>query len=250
MQLKAIRTELKADSEGHFEGYASVFGNRDSYGDVVQPGAFTRTIQNDRGRVKVLWQHDPYQPIGVPELMQEDDRGLLVRARLADTTLGRDAIALIKAGVVTELSIGYDAVREEWDDEAKERKLTEIRLWEFSPVTWAANDLARITSVKNASDLDLVLDRLERLTWARGRLESDRYRDRVTKAITTLERIRDGNPNPLGAAAPATPPPAVVTPDSVHATLASLSSFRHQVLATTVLHELRAFGETLRSTTP
>lgn len=248
MQLKAIRTEMKADSDGHFDGYASVFGNRDSYGDVVQPGAFTRTIQNDRGRVKVLWQHDPYQPIGVPVEMREDDRGLFVRARLADTTLGRDALALIKAGVVTELSIGYDAVREEYDSERHQRKLTEIRLWEFSPVTWAANDLARITSVKNASDLDLILDRLERLEWARGRLESDRYRARVTKAIETLRLIRDGTTEPQGASAPATPPASEAAPDSVHATLAALTSLRHQVLATSTLHELRAFGETLRST--
>lgn len=246
MQLKSVPTEFKATPEGEFEGYASVFGNRDSYGDVVVPGAFTRTIANDRGRVKVLYQHDPSQPIGIPIEMREDDRGLLVRARIADTTLGRDTLALMRAGVITELSIGYDAVREEYDNESSERKLTEIKLWEFSPVTWAANDLARITAVKQASDLDAVLDRLERIQWAKGRLESPRLRAKAEAAITTLTTLLNGEP--IVAAPPGTPPTIEPDSDPVHSVLDTLTALNTKLHAATIAHELRAFGETLRST--
>lgn len=248
MKLKSVPTEFKTTPEGEFEGYASVFGNRDSYGDVVIPGAFTRTIANDRGRVKVLWQHDPSQPIGIPVEMREDDRGLLVKARIADTTLGRDTLALLRAGVITELSIGYDAVREEYDNERSERKLTEIRLWEFSPVTWAANDLARITAVKHASDLDAVLDKLERLEWTKGRLESPRLRERAVAAIKTLTTLLEA-PVPTAdvAAPPGTPPTPEVAPDPVHAVLGDLTALNTKLRAATIAHELRAFGETIRS---
>jgi HK97 family phage prohead protease len=244
MQFKSAPGDLKVNSkERSFTGYASVFGNRDSHGDIIQAGAFTRTLANDAGRVKVLWQHDAMTPIGMPTSMAEDDRGLRVTARIADTTQGKDALALMDAGVIDELSIGYDAIRDEWDDTRKARMLLEIRLWEFSPVTWASNDLARITSVKHASDLNLILDRLERLEWAHGRLRSDDLRARTTRAIETLTRIRDGD------AAPVTPDtPEESAASTAHAALASLAAFHQKLLTTDVLRDLRAFGATIKET--
>lgn len=241
MNLKSVPTEFKVSPDGQFEGHAAYFGNRDSYGDIIQPGAFTRTLANDRGRIKVLWQHSSSEPIGLPTEMREDDRGLFVRATIADTARGRDALALMRAGIVNELSIGYDTVKAE-QAENGDRKLLEIRLWEFSPVTWAANELARITSVKNASDLDAVLDKLERLQWAHGRLESDRLRSRVKAAITQLDNLL----NPV-AAPPGTPQDPQTDSDPVHAVLESLSALKTRALATRTAQELRAFGETLRS---
>ena len=245
MNLKAVPAEYKADANtGIFDGYASVFGNRDSYGDIVQPGAFTRTLQHDRGRIKVLWQHNPSQPIGVPLEMNEDDRGLHVRAQIARTTLGLDTLELIRAGVVTELSIGYDPIVEERDTITDATLLKEVRLWEFSPVTWAANDLARITNIKNASDLDALLDRLDRLEWARGRLKGDRMRDRVLKAIDTLNGLL-ATP---AASTPVTPPPAESDSGTAHA-LSAIRDFRHHVTTTAALADMRAFGATLKEHT-
>src|SRR5690554_6280413 len=189
MELKSVATDFKVSGKREIEGHAAVFGNRDSYGDIIQPGAFARTLASDRGRVKVLWQHDSSNPIGKPLEMLEDERGLRVRARIADTTQGRDAMALFDAEVIDELSIGYDAIVEEYDSEKSVRYLREIKLWEFSPVTWAANELAKITAVKSASDLDAVLDRLERIQWAKGRLESPRLREKAHSAIRTLEAL-------------------------------------------------------------
>lgn len=246
MQLKAIPTEFKVSAKREIEGHAAVFGNRDSYGDVIQPGAFARTLANDRGRVKVLWQHDPSNPIGKPLEMREDDTGLMVRARIADTTQGRDAMALFDAEVIDELSIGYDAIVEEYDSEKSVRLLREIKLWEFSPVTWAANELAKITSVKQASDLDAVLDRLERIQWAKGRLESPRLRAKAEAAITHLTTLLNGEP--IVAAPPGTPPTSEPDSDPVHSVLDTLTALNTKLHAATIAHELRAFGETLRST--
>src|SRR5690554_5362520 len=117
MELKSVPTQFKASSKRDIEGHAAVFGNRDSHGDIIQPGAFARTLSNDRGRIKVLWQHDPYTPIGKPSEMREDETGLFVKARIADTTQGRDAMALIESEVVSELSIGFSTIVEEWDNE-------------------------------------------------------------------------------------------------------------------------------------
>jgi len=247
MELKSVPTQFKATSKREIEGHAAVFGNRDSYGDIIQPGAFARTLANDRGRVKVLWQHDPSNPIGRPVEMREDDRGLFVKARIADTTLGRDAMALFEAGVVDELSIGYDAVVEEWDNDRGVRLLREIKLWEFSPVTWAANELARITAVKQASDLDAVLDRLERIQWAKGRLESPRLREKAEAGIRNLERLLNGDttPDTNVAAPPGTPRASDAAPDPVHAAAASLKALNTRLRAAVIAEDLRAFGETL-----
>lgn len=246
MDFKAIPTQFKSSGDRSFEGYAAVFGNRDSYGDIIQQGAFARTLNSDQGRVKVLFQHNPSNPIGKPTEMREDDRGLFVKARIADTTQGRDVIALMEAEVINELSIGYSAIVEEWDHDQNVRHLKEIKLFEFSPVTWAANGLAKITSVKQASDLDLILDHLERLNWAQGRLESDRLRSRVKGAIDSLDKLLTDQTPPVAPPSGTPPLHGKDAPDSVHAPMAALSAFKNKILATRLRSELRSFGETLR----
>ena len=273
MELKSIATEFKLTAKREIEGHAAVFGNKDSYGDVIQPGAFARTLTNDRGRMKVLWQHDPSNPLGKPLEMREDEKGLFVKARIADTVQGRDALALFDAEVIDELSIGYDSIVEEYDNEKGVRYLREIKLWEFSPVTWAANELAKITSVKHASDLDAVLDRLQRVTWVKGRLESPRLREKAEAAVLHLAKLLTGeevhnvvptsmktdfddaahltlktlDPIPSVAAPSGTPLQADPAPDSVHAAVGSLSALNAKLNAAVVSRELRAFSEKLRS---
>lgn len=250
MELKTVPTEFKITAKGEVEGYAAHFHNRDSYGDIIQPGAFTRTLASDHSRrVKVLWQHDSSEPIGKPLEMREDERGLFVKAKIAPTARGRDALVLFDAEIIDEMSIGYDALVDEYDNEKNARLLQEVKLWEFSPVTWAANELARITAVKSASDLDAVLDRLERIQWAKGRLESPRLREKAHSAIRTLEALLHDQPPLTPVAAPSgTPPTAETDPDPVHSVLGDLTALKTRLLATRTAQELRAFGETLRST--
>ena len=153
-EIKAVACSYKAlEADRTFEGYGSVFGVIDSYGDVVMPGAFTQTIRKAEalGRMPaMLWQHDPSQVIGVWRSMREDAHGLHVVGELADTQLGREAYALLKMGALSGLSIGYSVSGEHYDRERDVRELTGIDLWETSLVTFPANTDARVAAVKDA----------------------------------------------------------------------------------------------------
>jgi hypothetical protein len=147
-----VAAEIKAiDDSGVIEGYGSVFGNLDSYSDIVAPGAFAKSLEEAKasGRMPaMLWQHNPDEPIGVWVEMREDDRGLFVKGKLAETQRGKEARELIKLGALTGLSIGYTTRTYQVDRENDSRVLTDVQLWEVSPVTFPANSEARITGVK------------------------------------------------------------------------------------------------------
>jgi HK97 family phage prohead protease len=136
------------DDNNVFRGIASMFGSMvDSAAGptIVDKGAFTNTLKNDADRVKILYQHDPKEPIGKPISMQETDKGLEVVGKISPTRIGREVITLMHDGVLDELSIGFDPVEWTFDDSGV-RHLTEVRLWEFSLVTFAADPLARISA--------------------------------------------------------------------------------------------------------
>jgi HK97 family phage prohead protease len=146
--------EIKAISEsGTFSGYGSVFNVTDSYGDVVAPGAFANSLADHKGKNRLpamLWQHRSAEPIGVYKAMHEDSIGLQVEGQLALTTLrGAEAHALMKMGALTGLSIGYQVRTESFDKVTGINTLQRVDLWEVSPVTFPANDAARINGVKN-----------------------------------------------------------------------------------------------------
>lgn len=157
-----VVASIKAAAEsGIIEGYGSVWDVVDSYGDKVVPGAFERTLKEARatGRMPaMLWQHDPSAPIGVWQEMNEDKTGLHVRGKLADTQRGREAYELVKLGALTGLSIGYMVKGYSYDDRSGITTLTDLDLWEVSPVTFPANTEARITGVKAADQIQSVRD--------------------------------------------------------------------------------------------
>ena len=151
-ERKAFSFELESadESTGEFSGYAAVFGNRDSGNDIIEKGAFAKTIVEDFHRIKILALHnDCWLPVGKPIELREDDRGLFIRGKISDTTMGRDIRTLLKDGVLSELSIGYDAIEFDYDSKQDTRHLKEIKLWEVSIVTWAMNDQAKIEEVKS-----------------------------------------------------------------------------------------------------
>ncbi|RMD91756.1 MAG: HK97 family phage prohead protease [Alphaproteobacteria bacterium] len=130
-------------------GYASLFGRVDQGGDVVEPGAYARSLKElaaSGRRVKMLWQHDPAQPIGVWDEVREDARGLYVKGRiLTDVARGREAAALVAAGAIDGLSIGYRTRRATRDGKGR-RLLAEIELWEVSLVTFPMLAEARVAA--------------------------------------------------------------------------------------------------------
>lgn len=165
-----VRCALKARSAdqaddgtlGVIEGYGSIFDVEDWYGHVVRKGAFAATLAKAKadGRAPaMLWQHRSGEPIGVWDELREDDRGLFVRGRLANTAQGRDAYTLLGLGALDGLSIGYTASKWAIDEKADILELLEVDLWEVSPVTFPANEQARVTDVKGGGPTERELER-------------------------------------------------------------------------------------------
>lgn len=170
-ELKRIPIEFDAKAvkdDGTFAGYASTFGNVDSGYDVVMPGAFANSLR-DRpcSQIKMLWQHDWTQPIGVWTKCQEDDKGLYVEGKiLRDVQRGAEAYTLMKAGAIDSMSIGFRTLESDYISSGV-RQLKEVGLMEISLVTFAMNEQATVTAVKQMTlrELEKAL-RDEGLSWA------------------------------------------------------------------------------------
>ncbi len=159
VKFTAFEGATTAGTTGRVEGYASFFGEADQSGDVVAPGAFSASLERLKAagrKVKFLWQHDPGRPIGVWQEVREDSRGLRVDGRvLSDVVQGAEAMALMRAGAIDGLSIGYRVVRAEKNAATGGRRLVEIDLWEVSLVTFPMLPAAR-AMLAGASAADLM----------------------------------------------------------------------------------------------
>ena len=140
------------------EGYASLFGACDQGGDVVAAGAYSASLGRltaEGRKVRMLWQHDPAQPIGVWDEVREDGRGLYVKGRILDAVeKGREAAALLAAGAIDGLSIGYRTRKAVKSDKGG-RLLQELELWEVSLVTFPMLPSARVAAKGDVPDAGL-----------------------------------------------------------------------------------------------
>lgn len=169
-EIKLAPPAASGIEEMTFSGYGAVFGNVDSYGDVIAPGAFASYLSDAQaGRQPwpaMLSQHgggflgsaEDMTPIGVWTHLSEDGAGLKVEGKFADTPRGRELHTLMKMSprpAIDGLSIGYIAKKFEPRSKPEDprRKLTQIDLMEISPVTFPANRLARVSSIKSLDDL-------------------------------------------------------------------------------------------------
>jgi HK97 family phage prohead protease len=144
--------------QGIFEGYASIYNLKDLHHEVIAPGAFAKCLKTwkEIGQApKLLWQHDPSQPIGCWESLQEDARGLYVKGRLfLDLQKGKEAYTLLKEKVLDGLSIGFQTRKARHDASMKCRVIEDLDLFEISLVTFAANPGAKILSLKETERMD------------------------------------------------------------------------------------------------
>ncbi|WP_420604744.1 HK97 family phage prohead protease [Methylobacterium sp.] len=182
-RITAPILDIKALKDtGEFEGYGSTFGGEpDSYGDVIAPGAYSDSLAVHRAKgtmPKLFWQHNADEPIGKWVGAAEDERGLLMRGKLnMDVQRGREAHALLKAGDIDGLSIGYRIKSYSVDTETGVWTLEKLDLVEVSIVSVGANENAVVQSVKAAKaahDLTEKLKAGDRLTerefevWLKG----------------------------------------------------------------------------------
>lgn len=156
--------------KGIVSGYFSKFDNVDSDGDIMKPGAFTKTIREQgpasaQPRIKHLLNHDPSQPLGKLLSLKEDSNGLYYESQVGTHDLGSDFIKMVESGLITEHSIGFKIIKrnqiQSYEDYYKNPSLgrfdiTEVKLYEGSSLTaWGANALTPITSLKGDKNLDV-----------------------------------------------------------------------------------------------
>ena len=151
-ELKAYHDEEENKEYGTFEGYGSVFGNRDLGNDVIEKGAFKKSLRKRTNKgVKLLYQHKSDMPIGVFDEIKEDDHGLYIKGRLAlKTQAGAEAYELLKMGALDGLSIGFRVNPKEvsYDKRGNKRIIKEVDLMEVSLVTFPMNPQATVRSIK------------------------------------------------------------------------------------------------------
>lgn len=160
------------DEQGNLEGYASKYGNIDSYGDIVIAGAFTLSMQRHmtNGTMpKMFWQHSPDAPIGKWTEFEERPDGLFLRGKInLDTQRGREAHSDIKFGSIDGLSIGYYTKQSTFDPVSGVRYLEEVDLIEASVVSLPANSISTVTGIKagsrnSAADRDRIMSAIDNL---------------------------------------------------------------------------------------
>lgn len=161
------------------EAYASTFGNVDSGRDIMEKSAFKKTLQEQKNRVKALFNHDWNLIIGKPLELYEDSKGLYTKTQFVNTTKSNELYELIKEGIVNELSIGYDIVKKDYDRIQNVNHLREVKLYEYSFVTFAMNEQAQVQSVKA------------------GRMLSSANETVVRTLIESLSALLDSNGTPL-----------------------------------------------------
>ena len=150
-EVKFTSLDLKAvEGDGSFEGYASLFHREDMSRDVVLPGAFADSlIKRGASGIKMLFQHDANQPIGVWGSLKEDARGLYAQGRLMpEVAKAREVHALMRAGALDGLSIGFRTVKGRRDRASGVRRLEKVDLWEISVVTFPLLPEARVATMK------------------------------------------------------------------------------------------------------
>jgi HK97 family phage prohead protease len=187
--IKGVKLETKLSPDRRkFQAYASTFGNVDHDGDIIMPGAFSKTIAEafPAKRIKVLWQHNWDKPIGLPTVMEQDSKGLFTETELGRSTLAQDAANDVEDGIVDRLSIGF------WIPAGKSaqradgiREISEVALMEYSLVTFPANEQAAITSVsKSLRDM---------LHYAKGGI-TDTARNELLRELDAIKALLNGQP--------------------------------------------------------
>lgn len=190
-ETKDFKFQVKAvNDDGTFSGYAATYGNVDLGDDVIEPGAFTKTLREKNNQSFLLWQHDQRQPIG-DAVYTDEAKGLSLEGSLwLDMPRARDAHIFLKRSLEKKLpaglSIGYDAVKKSF--EGSVRHLQEVKLWESSIVTFPMNERALVTAVKGAEDLDEYARALTVLAdeIKAGRTLSQTTRDRLQRSMDAM----------------------------------------------------------------
>ena len=191
--IKSIQAEVKdIDDKGLVKFYFSVFGNLDSDGDIVEKGAFLKTINDwktaNKKRVRHFKNHRWDQTPGVLQELYEDDKGAVAVSQLIlGTQLGKETYEEYRAGAIDQHSFGYDIIKSEWEGEDKDKvqRLMELKLNEVSSLnSWGANLETSTIDIKNQDQVIEYLAKLEKLK--KGDF-SDNYFEKLETKIAAVQ---------------------------------------------------------------
>lgn len=165
MNKKFLHSSLslkKIENSGIFSGYASVFNIIDKHNDIILPGAFQKSLS--KNKIKLLWQHDPTEPIGIINNIHENEIGLHIVAQLLlSIQKAKDVYLMLKTEMIDGLSIGYIPTEYEIDYKTGTRFLKEVELWEISLVTFPSNLAAQVVNVKNhKNEKEILIEAVQR----------------------------------------------------------------------------------------
>jgi HK97 family phage prohead protease len=199
-QRKRVDLALEdVSGDGSFSGYASLFGAVDLGRDVIEPGAFAASLKR-RGAsdVRMLYQHDPDQPIGRWLSIREDSHGLHVEGKLSlGVARAREVHELMKSGALDGLSIGFQTLRARNEAKSGVRRILSADLWEISVVTFPMQPGARVTAVKSAHGSALTKRELERRLTRDAGLTRRQARGLIARGHTALSDRQDAAPEDL-----------------------------------------------------
>lgn len=159
LQLKDIE-----DEKGIVSFYFSAFNNKDSDGDILRKGAFTKSIKENAQRIKHFKNHDPHLAVGRILELGEDEKGAFAVSQLSKSTLGKDTLIEYKEGIISEHSHGFQTINEKHDSELNANVITEVKLWEVSSLTaWGANMNTPTTGIKSLKDVEAMFKAIEKV---------------------------------------------------------------------------------------
>ncbi len=194
-QFKRHTHEVKdLDEKGQIKFYFAAFNNKDSDGDIIMPGAYTKTIQENKARIKHLRNHD--EAVGVITELGQDQHGAFAISQLAlKTKDGLDTYEQYKAGIITEHSHGFNTIKEDYDKTKEANIIREVRLWEVSSLTkWGANELTHVIGMKDFTDEKELLTLYGKLS---SLIKNSKLSDESLKQISTItEEIKALLPKP------------------------------------------------------
>jgi Escherichia/Staphylococcus phage prohead protease len=197
--FKSCGLEIKGvdETKGIVEFYFSSFGNKDSDGDIMEKGAFKKSISENASRIKHFKNHNPHLAVGRILELHEDEKGAFAVSQMSKSTLGKDTLIEYQEGIITEHSHGFQTIRESHSKERDANIISEVKLWEVSSLTaWGANSETPTTGIKNIKDINKLFKSLEniltksKISEERG-LELQKSYDQLGILIKSLQAPSD-----------------------------------------------------------
>lgn len=179
-------SDLQVDTDSRtISGYASVFNVIDSHGDMITKGSFSKTLSENKFRIVHLYQHNPVQLLGRPTTLVEDEKGLYFETTIAKTQLGDMVLELYRNGTIKEHSIGFQTVKS--TNRGSYNEISEVKLFEFSSVTWGANSAAQFTGFKSQFTHDNIVENCDKMI---KMLKTDITNDTVDQLNIFLNQVK------------------------------------------------------------